>query len=149
MRLEPLYRVAFSYPEHYDISGPEVRGVYFADGRVFGLRDPAGSTGGTSSALTGRFRGMNHPRLRAEDDTYLPDFQGVIETDDGARIAFDYHGYGRRREYGREVVGTAFHSTGDERFARLNDAVCVLAGEARDREIRLEIAELIFEPPAD
>ena len=33
MRLEPLYRVEFSYPEHYDVGGPEVRGVYFAEGR--------------------------------------------------------------------------------------------------------------------
>ena len=135
MRLEPLYRVAFAYPEHYDVSSPEVRGVYFAEGRCEG-------------ALAGRFRGMNHPRLRPADDAYLPDFQGVIETDDGARIAFDYRGYGRSRDYGREVVGAAFHSTGDQRYVRLNDSVCVLVGEARDREIRLEVAELIFEPPA-
>jgi hypothetical protein len=133
VRLEPLYRVEFSYPEHYDVSGPEVRGIYFAEGRCEG-------------ALAGRFRGMNHPRLRPEDDTYLPDFQGVIETDDGARVAFDYRGYGRPREYGREVVGTAAHSTGDERYARLNDAVCVLAAEAREREIRIDVAELIWEP---
>lgn len=136
MKLEPLYRVAFSYPEHYAVSGPEVRGVYFAEGTCTGR-------------LAGRFRGMNHPRLRAEDDVYLPDFQGMIETEDGARIAFDYRGFGRARDYGREVVGTAFHSTGDDRYAWLNDAVCVLAGEARERAIRLEIAELVFEPLAE
>jgi hypothetical protein len=135
VRLEPLYRVAFSYPEHYDISGPEVRGVYFAEGRCDG-------------GIDGRFRGMNHPRLRAEDDVYLPNFQGVIETDDGGRIAFDYRGYGRARDYGREVLGTAFHSTRAERYVRLNDALCVFTGEARDREIRLEVAELVFEPLA-
>ena len=100
--------------------------------------------------LTGRFRGLNHPRLRP-DNVYLPDFQGVIETEDGAKIAFDYRGYGRPREYGREIVGTAFHSTGDERYARLNDAVAVLTGKARTRErtLRLEIAELVFEPLAN
>jgi hypothetical protein len=70
----------------------------------------------------------------------------VIETDDGAKIAFDYRGYGRPRDYGREIVGTAFHSTGDERYARLNDAVAVISGEARDGEITLEIAELLWEP---
>ena len=133
MRLEPLYRVEFSYPEHYDVGGPEVRGVYFAEGRAEGY-------------LSGRFRGMNHPRLRAEDDTYLPDFQGVIETEDGARIAFDLRGYGRPRDYGREIVGTMLHSTGDDRYARLNDTVCVLAAEARGRTIRTEVAELVFEP---
>ncbi len=132
MRLEPLYRVEFSYHEHYTIGGPDVGGIFLAEGRCEG-------------ALTGRFRGLNHPRLRP-DDVYLPDFQGVIETDDGVKIAFDYRGYGRPRDYGREVIGMALHSTGDERYARLNDAVAVLAGEARERTIRLEIAELIWEP---
>jgi hypothetical protein len=132
VRLEVLYRVEFSYPERYAISGPDVGSIFVAEGRCDG-------------ALTGRFRGLNHPRLRP-DNVYLPNFQGVIETDDGAKIAFDYRGYGRPRDYGREVVGTAFHSTGDERYARLNDAVAVIGGEARDGEIRLEIAELLWEP---
>jgi hypothetical protein len=133
VRLAPLYRVQFSYPEHYDIAGPDVGGIFVAEGRCDG-------------ALNGRFRGLNHPRLRP-DNVYLPNFQGVIETDDGARIAFDYRGYGRARDYGREVVGAAFHSTGDERYARLNDAVAVISGEARERQITLEIAELLWEPP--
>ncbi len=133
MRLEPLYHVEFSYPEHYDVDGPDVGGIFLAEGRCEGT-------------LTGRFRGLNHPRLRP-DDVYLPNFQGVIETEDGAKIAFDIRGYGRARDYGREIVGTAFHSTGDERYARLNDAVAVLSGEARERTIRLEIAELVWEPP--
>jgi hypothetical protein len=133
VRLAPLYLVEFSYPEHYDVAGPDVGGVFLAEGRCEG-------------ALTGRFRGLNHPRLRT-DNVYLPNFQGVIETDDGAKIAFDYRGYGRARNYGREVVGAAFHSTGDERYAGLNDAVAVLTGEAREQTIRLEIAELLWEPP--
>jgi hypothetical protein len=136
MRLERLYRVEFSYPEHYPVDGAEVRGVYFAEGRCEGI-------------VAGRFRGMNHPRLRPLDDVYLPDFQGVIETEDGASIAFDYRGYGRARDYGREVVGAAFHSTGDERYARLNDSVCVLAGEARERRIRLQVDEVVWETPAE
>ena len=133
MRLEPLYRVEFSYHEHYTIGGPDGGGIFLAEGRCEGV-------------LTGRFRGLNHPRLRP-DNVYLPDFQGVIETDEGVNIAFDYRGYGRPRDYGREVVGAAFHSTGHERYARLNDAVAVLAGEARERTIRLEVAELVWEPP--
>jgi hypothetical protein len=102
--------------------------------------------GRCEGALTGRFRGLNHPRLRP-DNVYLPNFQGVIETDDGAKIAFDYRGYGRPRDYGREVVGTAVHSTGDDRYGRLNDAVAVISGEARDRRITLEVAELVWEAP--
>jgi hypothetical protein len=76
---------------------------------------------------------MNHPRVRT-DDVYLPDFQGVIETDDGARLVFDIRGFGRPRDYGREVVGTIAHATADNRYGRLNDALCVFAGEARDKE---------------
>ncbi|MFN2469826.1 MAG: DUF3237 family protein [Gaiellaceae bacterium] len=134
MRLEPLYRIRFSYPEHYFVEGSEFAGVFFAEGRCEG-------------SLTGRFRGMNHPRLRP-DDVYLPDLQGVIQTDDGAAVAFDIRGFGRARDYGREVVGTITHSCGDERYAHLNDALCVLSGEGRDREIRLEVAEVVWEPLA-
>jgi hypothetical protein len=135
MRLEPLYRLEFRYAEHYKVDGPDVGGIYLAEGRCEG-------------ALAGRFRGLNHPRLRP-DDVYLPDFQGVIETEDGARIAFDLRGYGRPREYGREAAGAVFHSTGDERYERLNDAVAVFTGESRDRVVRLDVAELVWEPPAD
>jgi hypothetical protein len=46
MRLEPLYRVRFSYPEHYDVSAPDVGGLFFAEGRCEGT-------------LAGRLRGMN------------------------------------------------------------------------------------------
>jgi len=133
VRLAPLYRVEFSYTERYPIAGADAGSIFVAEGRCEG-------------ALTGRFRGLNHPRLRP-DNVYLPNFQGVIETDDGAKIAFDYRGYGRPRDYGREVVGTAFHSTGDDRYGRLNDAVAVISGEARDRRITLEVAELVWEAP--
>jgi hypothetical protein len=44
--------------------------------------------------LSGGFRAANHPHRRS-DGTFVPDFQGVIETDDGAEVLFDYRGYGR------------------------------------------------------
>jgi hypothetical protein len=133
MRLEPLYTIRFAYPEHYLLDGAEIFGYLFAEGHCDGY-------------LEGRFRGMNHPRVRRSDDVFLPDFQGVIETDDGARIGFDVRGYGRPRGGDREIVGTIAHTTGDERYARLNSAQCVLAGEAIDKEIRIEVAELVWEP---
>ena len=43
------------------------------------------------------------------------------------------------------MTGTIVHNTGSERYARLNDAVCVFAGEARRDDIRLEVAELVWE----
>jgi hypothetical protein len=75
----------------------------------------------------------------------VPDFHGVIETDDGALLAFHLLGLARKSEYGREVTGTIVHSTGSERYSRLNDAVCVLAGEARRNDIRIEVAEIVWE----
>ena len=143
MRLEPLYRVAFRYPEHWhaELEGPnglESAHFFIADGRCEGRID-------------GRFRGANHPRRRT-DETYLPDFQGAIETDDGATILFDLRGYGRSYPPGnRQVVGTATHVSGDERYRWLNDVVCALAGEVRASaepgatEIVLDVAELVWE----
>jgi len=132
VRLEPLYTVRFAYPEHYLSRGPDKLGMFFAEGRVEGQ-------------VQGRFRGLNHARLR-EDDVYVPDFHGVIETDDGALLAFHLRGLARKTAYGREVTGTIVHSTGSERYSRLNDAVCVLAGEARRNDIRIEVSELLWEP---
>ena len=132
MRLEPLYTVRFSYPEHYLSRGADTLGLFFAEGRVEGT-------------VNGRFRGLNHARLRS-DDVYVPDFHGVIETDDGALLAFHLRGLARKSSYGREVTGTIVHNTGSERYWRLNDAVCVLAGQARRDDIRIEVAELVWEP---
>ena len=131
MRLEPLYTVRFAYPEHYFSRGPDTFGLFFAEGRVEGQ-------------VNGRFRGLNHARLRS-DDVYVPDFHGVIETDDGALLTFHLRGLARKSDYGRKVTGTIVHSTGSERYSRLNDAVCVLAGEARRNDIRIEVRELVWE----
>ncbi|HUC34415.1 MAG TPA: hypothetical protein VMR48_01825 [Gaiellaceae bacterium] len=54
MRLEPLYRISFAYPEHYLSRGPETVGLFFGEGRVEGQ-------------VNGRFRGLNHARLRRDD----------------------------------------------------------------------------------
>jgi hypothetical protein len=140
MRLEPLYRVEFAYPEHYHVTAVDSLHLYLAEGRCKGL-------------LSGRFRGANHPRHRP-DDVFLPDFQGVIETDDGAVVWFDYRGFGRPRGDGlREIVGTASHQCEREPYSRLNAAACVLVGETRRVDERiaivLEVAELVWEPLTD
>ena len=132
MRLEPLYTIRFAYPEHYLSRGPDTLGLFFAEGRVDGQ-------------VKGRFRGLNYARMRS-DDVYVPDFHGVIETDDGAVLTFHLRGLARKCEHGREVTGTIVHSTGSDRYSRLNDAVCVLAGEARRNDIRIEVSELVWEP---
>jgi hypothetical protein len=54
-----------------DLADPDsAKGRYFlAEGRCEGR-------------IVGWFRGASHPHRRS-DETFLPDFQGVIETDDG------------------------------------------------------------------
>ena len=54
MRLEPLYRIRFSYPESWAVGldGGWQQMFFLAEGRCEGL-------------VTGRFRGANFPRRRA------------------------------------------------------------------------------------
>lgn len=94
--------------------------------------------------------------------TFTPDFQGFIETEDGALIMFDYQGYGRAYPKGRrQIVGAAWHTSEHEKYRWLNDAICVFTGEVRsparpqeqiqqaDVELVLELSELIWEPAAE
>jgi hypothetical protein len=151
MQLRPLYRVRFVYPEGWTVNLTGERGTqgyhyYFAEGRCEGR-------------ISGRFRGANHPRSRT-DGTFMPDFQGVIETDDGATILFDHMGYGRAYPAGRrQIVMAGTHVTEDERYKWLNDVVCAGTGEVRTLqgerenltrvELVLDVAELVWEPIAE
>jgi hypothetical protein len=95
------------------------------------------------------------PPNRRSDGTFLPDFQGVIETDDGAEILFDYRGYGRAYPAGRrQIVVNATHLSEDERYRWLNDSLSVGVGEVRSQEggpteLVIEWAELVWEPISD
>ena len=147
MRLEPLYAAVFRYPEAWYVElegerGTESAHFLIAEGRCEGR-------------VTGRLRGANHARRRT-DLAYVPDFRGVIETDDGATIAFDLRGVGRAYpEPRRQVVAFVTHVASDERYRWLNDVVCAVAGEVRPREpeggtdIALEVAALVWEPLPD
>jgi hypothetical protein len=143
--VRPLYRLSFHYPESwsFELHGPEgVESQWFflAEGRCTG-------------ELTGRFRGANHPRRRT-DGTFCPDFQGVIETEDGATLFFDSHGYGRAYPPGRrQIVTTVTHLSADPRYSRLNDALCIATGEVRTSdsgtELVIAVSELIWQPPGE
>jgi len=152
MQLRPLYSVRFHYPDGWqvDLRGPggtEEHHYYFAEGRCEG-------------GISGRFRAGNHPRRRT-DRTFAMNMQGFIETDDGALIMTDFQGFGRAYPPGRrQVVGAAWHTTGHDAYRRLNDAICVIAGEVRvpdlpaeklqqkDVTLVFDIAELVWEAPA-
>ena len=147
VRLEPLYRVRFTYPESWSVGldGGWEQHLFLAEGRCEG-------------AISGRFRGANFPLRRGAEGPFRPDFRAVIESDDGATIMFEWHGYGRAYPPGRrQVVGAVFHTSDDDRYRRLNDAVCVCVGEVRtpadpeqpEPDLVVEVAELIWEPIGD
>ena len=144
MRLEPLYRVTFSTPESWSVrlegeDGSEEQSFLIAEGR---------STG----RLSARYRAANFPRRRT-DGTVTPDFRGVLETDDGAVILFEWSGFARPGSDGaHELVGRMTHVTDDARYSWLNDRQCAVAGEVRPKadgpgfDVVTEVAELVWEP---
>jgi hypothetical protein len=70
----------------------------------------------------------------------------------------ELHGYGRAYPpERRQIVGSVFHVADREPYRRLNDVVCVAAGEVRPPgdpaqagpDLVIDVAELIWEPIAD
>jgi hypothetical protein len=146
VRLEPLYRMRFSYPESWEVGleGGWQQHLYLAEGICEG-------------AITGRLRGANFPQRRTEGGPFCPDFRGAIETDEGATVLVELRGYGRPYPPGRrQIVGSVLHLSDHDRYQQLNDAVCVCVGEVRASDdsdtgphLVLDVAELVWEPIAD
>ena len=142
MRLEPFYRVTFTTPESWSVtregmSGTEGRSFLIAEGRA-------------SGRLSARYRAANFPRRRV-DGALVPEFRGVLETDDGATILFEWQGLAPLDDGGmRRLLGSVTHTTSDERYAWLNDRVGAVEGEVRPAgdgfEVVFEVAEMIWEP---
>ena len=122
MRLEPLYTVTFTTPEAWSVevtsdAGIERRGFLLAEGR---------STG----RLSARYRAANFPRKRS-DGALVPEFRGVLETDDGATILFEWQGLAVLPDSGmRRLLGSLVHTTDDPRYRWLNDRVCAVRGRS-------------------
>jgi hypothetical protein len=147
VKLKQLYRVRFTYPEGWRVSleGGWEQHLFLADGHCEGW-------------ITGRFRGANFPQRRTAHGPFRPDFRAVIETDDGAVIMFELHGYGRAYPAGRrQIVGSVFHLSESDPYRRLNDVVCVCVGEVRTpadpaqagSTLVIDVAELVWEPIAE
>jgi hypothetical protein len=147
MRLEPLYRIRFSYSDSWAVGldGGWQQMFFLAEGRCEG-------------SVTGRFRGANFPQKQGPAGPFRPDFRAVIETSDGATIMVEWHGYGRAYPpERRQIVGAMFHLADRAPYRRLNDVVCVSIGEVRapadpgqgEPELVVDVAELIWEPIAD
>lgn len=143
MRAEPLYRATWVTPEAWSV---ELEGAGGVEGRSFFIAE-----GRTEGRLSARLRAANAPRRRV-DGTLVPEFRGVLETDDGATIVYAWEGYARLGADGtRELVGAIRHETDDERYRWLNDRIGTVVGEVRPDgdggfEVVVDVAELIWEP---
>lgn len=144
MRLDPLYSATFTTPEAWSVQLP---GSGVGEGQSFLIAE-----GRCSGRVAGRLRAANYPRRRA-DGVLLPDFRGVVETDDGATVLFSWHGYTRTGSTGRrELVGSITHLSDDARYLWLNEVVGALTGEVRARadgngfDVVLDIAQIVWEP---
>ena len=108
MRLEPLYTVIFTTPEAWSVEvasggGVEGRGFLLAEGR---------STG----RLSARYRAANFPRKRA-DAALVPEFRGVLETEDGGVILFEWQGLEVLTDSRmRRLLGSLVHTTDEPRY---------------------------------
>jgi hypothetical protein len=97
-----------------------------------------------------RYRAANFPRRRV-DGALVPEFRGVLETDDGAEILFEWAGLAVLTPTGmRRLLGSITHTTSDERYRWLNDRVGAVEGEVRPRkeggfDVVFEVAEMIWE----
>jgi hypothetical protein len=127
MRLEPLHRAVFRYPDGGH--GTLLEGASGSEGHYFFV-----AQGEVTGRIAGHLQAANHPRSRV-DRCALPDIQGAITTHDGAKIIFDWRGIARPYPPDRrQIVVTATYITGDERYTWLNDCVCVGTGEIRPRD---------------
>jgi hypothetical protein len=127
MRLAPLSRAAFRSPDGGH--GLTLEGESGSEGHYFFVAE-----GEVTGRVAGHLQGANHPRSRV-DRCALPSIQGAIATDDGATIMFDWRGFARPYPpERRQIVVSATHVAGDERYTWLNDVVCVGAGEIRPRD---------------
>src|SRR5919106_4304693 len=144
MRLDPLYTVTFTTPEAWSVevasdAGIEGRGFLLAEGRSAGR-------------LSARYRAANFPRKRS-DGALVPEFRGVLETDDGAVILFEWQGLAVLSDSGmRRLLGSLVHTTDAPRYRWLNDRVCAVEGEVRPRaegdgfDVVLDISMMSWTP---
>src|SRR5215204_1561549 len=143
MRLEPLYTVTFTTLEAWSVEVTSDAGI---EGRSFLLAE-----GRSTGRLSARYRAANFPRKRV-DAALVPEFRGVLETDDGAVILFEWQGLAVLSGSGmRQLLGSLVHTTDDPRYRWLNDRLCAVEGEVRPRtdgtrfDVVLEVSEMVWE----
>ena len=138
MRLEPLFDLDLRYEGEYTVVRP------------YGGRDGIGYAAGAARAIGPRIeravRVSNKPRVRG-DGVLLPALDGVIATDDGARLVFSSTGLGKKDEGGRKfraLLAMTLESD-DERYAWLNDSLCVADATVVGRHVTMQVHRLLGE----
>src|SRR3712207_4246647 len=143
MRLKPLYTVTFTTPEAWSVevtadAGVEGRGFLLAEGR---------STG----RLSARYRAANFPRKRA-DGALVPEFRGVLKTDDGAAVLFEWQGLAVLTHPGmRLLLGGLVHTTDGPSYRWRNNRLSAVEGGGRPRTdgpgfaVVIEVSEVVWE----
>ena len=120
------YEGKFTFVKPYD--GLEGAGYGTGEGTARGPR------------LNGSVRWSSHPRRRS-DGTMQPAGEGLITTDDGALVLFSFSGRTvtlrtETGEKGGQLLHVLFESA-DERYAWMNNAICVAEGTIDPGSLRL------------
>ena len=138
MRLEHLFDFDMRYEGEYVVVRP------------YGGQDGIGYAAGAGRAIGPRIEGSvrfsNNPRVRG-DGVLLPALDGVIATEDGARIVFSSTGLGKKQEDGRRfraMLAMTLESD-DERYAWLNDSLCVADATVVGRHVTMQVHRLLGE----
>jgi hypothetical protein len=135
MRLEHLFDLDLRYEGEYVVVRP------------YGGQDGIGYASGTGRAtgprVEGTVRFSNNPRVRG-DGVLLPALDGAIATEDGAHVVFTSTGVGKKAEGGRRfcaILAMTLESD-DERYAWLNDALCVGDATVTGRHVTMQVHRL-------
>jgi hypothetical protein len=81
------------------------------------------------------------------DGVLLADLAGAIATDDGARIVFSQTGLGRKDTNGRSfsVALAMTLESDDERYAWVNEGLCVAEAFVVGRRVKMHVHRLLGE----
>jgi len=138
MRLEHLFDLDLRYEGEYVVVRP------------YGGQDGTGYAAGTGRAtgprVEGAVRFSNNPRVRG-DGVLLPALDGAIATDDDARLVFSSTGLGRKEDNGRRfraVLAMTLESD-DERYAWVNESLCIADAVVRGRHVTMQVHRLLAE----
>lgn len=136
MQIEHIFDLDLRYEGEYVVVRP------------YGGKDGTGYAAGTGRATGPRVEGdvrfSNNPRVRG-DGVLLADLAGSIATDDGARLVFSITGLGRKDEKeGRFTVALAMTlESDDERYAWVNEALCVADARVVGRRVEMHVHRLL------